>query len=73
LRRLRRLVRAEQSWHLRRAENPPAGWADFAHGAGYADQAHLCREVRDITGHSPAELWAKAQHDERYWVYRIWG
>ncbi|MED5619380.1 helix-turn-helix domain-containing protein [Ideonella sp. BN130291] len=73
LRRLKRLVRAEASWRLRRADGPSAGWADFAQGAGYADQAHLCREVRDITGHSPAELWAKAQHDERYWAYRIWG
>lgn len=78
LRRLKRLARAEQSWSLRddpamtAPPAPTAGWVDFAQGAGYADQAHLCREVRSITGLSPAELWRRAQHDEAFWVYRIW-
>jgi AraC-like DNA-binding protein len=29
---------------------------DVAVSAGYFDQAHLCREVRDLTGSTPAEL-----------------
>jgi AraC-like DNA-binding protein len=30
--------------------------ASVALDAGYADQAHLCRDVRDLTGHSPRML-----------------
>jgi len=32
--------------------------ADVAHRAGYADQPHLSREVRALTGRSPAALAA---------------
>ena len=31
-------------------------WAAVAQGAGYADQAHLARDVRALTGASPTEL-----------------
>jgi AraC-like DNA-binding protein len=34
----------------------PVRWASLAHAAGYADQAHLTREVRALTGRSPTEL-----------------
>jgi hypothetical protein len=76
LRRLKRLARAEQSWALQDGDPagraPSAGWADFALAAGYADQAHLCREVRAITGLSPAELWSRARDAEPFWLYRVW-
>lgn len=33
-----------------------AALVDVAVSSGYFDQAHLCREVRDLTGSTPAEL-----------------
>jgi AraC-like DNA-binding protein len=47
-------------------------WAALAAEAGYADQSHLCRESRRVTGFSPAELLRLLQEDERFWVYRVW-
>ncbi len=75
LRRLRRMHRGEQSF-LRGREQLLSGdaarWAELAASSGYADQAHLCRDTREVTGLSPTELLHKAQHDEPYWIYRIW-
>ncbi|WP_343733258.1 helix-turn-helix domain-containing protein [Duganella sp.] len=75
LRKLVRLQRAELSFFEARAEfmrGKPV-WSDIAARGGYADQAHLCREARAITGHTPGELArVLASSDERYWIYRIW-
>ena len=48
-------------------------WAGIAADAGFADQAHLSREMREITGDSPRD-WARrlVDDDEGYWAYRIW-
>ncbi|QIG46351.1 AraC family transcriptional regulator [Nordella sp. HKS 07] len=35
---------------------PRLGWADLAYAAGYADQAHLAREFKDLSGLTPQEL-----------------
>ena len=35
---------------------PRLGWADIAYAAGYADQAHLVREFRELSGLSPSDL-----------------
>ena len=76
MRRLRRLSRAEHSFLRTRdalTAGDPVAWAELAAEDGYSDQAHLCREVRDITGHSLTELARAARSDdESYWVYRIW-
>lgn len=74
LRSLRRMNRIEQSFLEARdaIEDGTVSWAELAARTGYADQAHLCREVRELTGHSPTELARKARDDEAYWVYRIW-
>ncbi|WP_374243199.1 helix-turn-helix domain-containing protein [Zoogloea sp.] len=54
------------------AMSPVDGWAEMAVAAGYADQAHLCRDVRRFTGHSPAGLVAGvAGDDPAFWPYRI--
>ena len=81
LRDLRRLGRAEQSFFLVRdslpqgeAQNVEASpnWAAIALDSGYADQSHLCREVRRVAGMSPAELQRAIEEDEGFWTYRIW-
>lgn len=74
MRSARRLHRAEQTFVFNR-DKALAGqmdWAESALRGGYADQAHLCRETREVTGHSPTELVRKAQQDEGFWIYRIW-
>ena len=74
LRTLRRLSRAELQFRESHAalEAGTLSWADAAAEAGYADQAHLSRETRAVTGLSPTELARRMRHDESYWLYRIW-
>jgi AraC-like DNA-binding protein len=38
---------------------PRLGWADIAYEAGYADQAHLVREFRELSGLSPTDLMSR--------------
>lgn len=47
-------------------------WADIAVDTGYADQSHLCRVTRRITGFAPEELRRRIAEDEAFWAYRIW-
>lgn len=74
MRGLRRYERAERAFLEGRPdiEGGTVSWADAAAQAGYADQSHLCREARAVTGTSPAELARRLRDDESYWVYRIW-
>jgi len=73
MRELRGLGRSEQAFFnaLSRGEES-VGWADVAADVGYADQSHLCRETRRITGFSPAALRLRIAEDESFWIYRIW-
>ncbi|MBY0557579.1 MAG: AraC family transcriptional regulator [Burkholderiaceae bacterium] len=75
LRRLLRLQRAEALFFDAREEFLAGRvvWSEVAARGGYSDQAHLCRETREITGHSPHELARVLKSDdESYWIYRIW-
>jgi AraC-like DNA-binding protein len=38
--------------------DPSVGWARAAAECGFADQAHLAREVRDLSGLTPTGLLA---------------
>jgi AraC-like DNA-binding protein len=47
-------------------------WADLAVQTDYADQPHLCREMRRVTGFSPEQLLRRILTEEAFWVYRLW-
>jgi len=70
---LRRMLRAEESFYrcVAAHQQGEMDWAGAALDSGYADQAHLCREVRRITGLSPAALLAAVERDEAFWPYRL--
>lgn len=77
LRRLGWLSRAEDTLVRARLQGERSGhpprWQDVAQSAGYADQSHLCREARRVTGVSPGELVKLVQgNDDSYWFYRLW-
>ena len=77
LRRLGWLSRAEDTLVRARLQGERSGhpprWQDVAQSAGYADQSHLCREARRVTGVSPGELAKRVQgNDDSYWFYRLW-
>lgn len=48
-------------------------WPDVAAAAGYADQSHMIRQVRRITGFTPAALFKRVTSDPSFWTYRLWG
>lgn len=47
-------------------------WADIAARAGYCDQAHLSRDLRQFTGYAPAQLGRQLAADApALWPYRL--
>lgn len=74
LRELRAVSRAEAAFYAVAAADgePGFNWADIAAGTDYADQSHLCRETRRLTGFSPEDLRRRMQADEAFWAYRLW-
>lgn len=50
-----RILRFEHACHMA-GSIPRQGWADIAYAAGYADQAHLAREFRELSGLAPSDL-----------------
>jgi AraC-like DNA-binding protein len=48
-------------------------WAGLAAASGFADQAHMIRQMRRHTGFTPEQLRQSARHDEAFWGYRLLG
>jgi transcriptional regulator GlxA family with amidase domain len=55
---LQRVLRFQRFLVLARAAGPAPDLADLAFAAGYADQAHLTRECRRLSGLTPAAMLA---------------
>jgi hypothetical protein len=47
-------------------------WAALAQEEGFADQAHMIRVSKRITGFPPAEFAKRFIEDESFWMYRLW-
>jgi AraC-like DNA-binding protein len=45
--------------------------AALAAELGYADQAHMARELRELAGLPPSRLEAHIASDRDYWPYRL--
>lgn len=53
-----RIIRFNHALTLSRSGSE-GGWAEIAAACGYADQAHLCREFRDLAGETPSAWQAR--------------
>lgn len=75
LREWQSLVKTEGLFFAARARHEaglPFDWAGLAHDEGFADQAHLSRTAKRITGFSPSEFAQRFAEDESFWLYRLW-
>lgn len=75
LREWQSLVKTEGLFFAARARHEaglPFGWAGLAHDEGFADQAHLSRAAKRITGFSPSVFAQRFVEDESFWLYRLW-
>ena len=71
---LSRLWRGERSMRRAReslARGETINWAAHAAAAGYADQSHLVRDCKQISGRTPAQIAQEAARDEANWIYRL--
>lgn len=75
LREWQALVKTEGAYFAamdRYAVGLPFDWAMLAQDEGFADQAHLSRAAKRITGFSPSEFVQRFVEDESFWAYRLW-
>lgn len=75
LRQWQSLVRTEEAFFAAR-DRYEAGqsveWASLAQDEGFADQSHLSRTAKRITGFAPREFSQRYMEDESFWLYRLW-
>ena len=69
------LVRNEELFARVMSDEPGTApdHAGLAVDAGFADQAHMIREVRRMTGMPPARILRLIATEESYWPYRLLG
>jgi AraC-like DNA-binding protein len=72
-RELEAFAQAERLFLLTMNQKQDIDAVRLAADAGYADQSHMIRRVRRVTGLPPRQLLDRIQHDEAYWVYRVLG
>ncbi len=70
---LQLFIRVEEAF-IRRIEAHDSCAPDLAAisaDAGFADQSHMGREIRRVTGMSPARFGEHLANDEAFWYYRL--
>lgn len=76
LRELRVMGRSEEAFFATAAlvtqGDGKVDWAQIAADTGYADQSHMIRTTRRITGFTPDALGRGIQQHESFWPYRLW-
>ncbi|QEL55278.1 helix-turn-helix domain-containing protein [Chromobacterium paludis] len=75
LREWQSLVRTEGVFFAARAQYEAGlqpDWAELAQDQGFADQAHLSRASKRITGFAPGAFAKRFIEDESFWLYRLW-
>ncbi|WP_186426057.1 helix-turn-helix domain-containing protein [Cupriavidus metallidurans] len=75
LREWQAIVRTEGAFFTARDRyeaGQPFDWPGLALEEGFADQAHLVRTTKRITGFSPTEFAQRFVEDESFWLYRLW-
>lgn len=74
MRELQVLARGEQAFFQAKAagEAGRLSFAEVAADTGFADQSHLGRVTRRITGFAPLDLTRRIAEEESFWPYRIW-
>lgn len=74
---LKRMTRVEatllHTWTDLALEQP-VSWSAISQDHRYADQSHMCREVKQVTGFTPQALRQQCfdADDEAFWLYRSW-
>jgi AraC-like DNA-binding protein len=58
---------------LEAVQDGDVDWAGLAAASGFADQAHMIRQMRRHTGFTPEQLRQSARNDEAFWGYRLLG
>jgi AraC-like DNA-binding protein len=70
---LKKFARGEAAFgelQARQEAAEPVSLADIAAQAGYADQSHLSRECKAVTGMTPRQFMRDFEGDESVWIYR---
>lgn len=70
---LQLFIRVEEAF-IHRIEGHDSSAPDLAAiaaDAGFADQSHMGREIRRVTGMSPARFGERLMNDEAFWYYRL--
>lgn len=68
-------VRGEQAFRhaLSAKSKGELDLADMSAKLGYSDQSHMGRQVKELTGFSPAEFLKRYDNDEAFWSFRLVG
>lgn len=69
------MVKTEQVFFAAQAQynqGLTVDWATMAQDSGFADQAHLNRWTKRISGFAPGDFAQRFVADESFWLYRLW-
>lgn len=69
---LQRILRLQRAVRIAQRPAPAGGLSEIAVLAGYADQAHMTRDFRDVTGFTPAGCLPALGPDLSAWLTEEW-
>jgi AraC-like DNA-binding protein len=69
---LQRIMRVQAALRVANGNPRVMGLTGIANTAGFADQAHMTREFRSLTGFTPANYFALSMPDVGTWLTENW-